>query len=220
MSSDDTTAAGSSSATPSTLREELSADASRLGESTKERAKEEAESRKQQVTQTARSASSALGRAADDLEQDESAPGWLSSAFRQTASGIERLAGNVEGRSADELARNITRFARENPVPFLAASAAAGFAAARFLKAGADYRSQHRYEPQGGGGNAGGADTLTGMSTGQGSSQTSPAGYGSNAGAGTAQAGTGRGSTGGYDSSTSSTEPAGYGSNPVQGGLA
>jgi hypothetical protein len=217
---DDTIAPGSSSPTTSKVREELSADASRLAQSAKERATQEAETRKQQVAQTARSASSALGRAADDLEQEDGVPGWLSSAFRQTASGIERLAGNVEGRGADELARDVTRFARENPGAFLAASAAAGFAAARFLRAGATYSNQHRYDAQSE--SAGDANASGGMSSDAGFGQAvSTGGYaGDDLGGATTQMGTGYGSTAGYGSSTSSTEPAGYGSNPVQGGPA
>lgn len=39
---------------------------------------------------------------------------------------------------------NVSRFARENPGSFLAASAAAGFAAARFFRAGADHRNEPR----------------------------------------------------------------------------
>ena len=220
MTPDDTTASGSSSPTSSEVREELSADASRLAQSAKERATQEAETRKQQVTQTARAASSALGRVADDLEQDNDVPSWLSSAFRQTASGIERLAGNVEGRGADELARDVTRFARESPGAFLAASAAAGFAAARFLRAGATYSDQHRYDAQSG--TAGGASAFVGASSDAEFEQAASTGaYGSdNFGETTTQPGTGYASTVGYGSSTSSTEPAGYGSNPVQGGPA
>jgi len=213
-----TTASGGSSSTTSTIRDELADDASRLGSSAKERATAEAETRKQQVTQTARSTSSALGRAADQLDQDDSVPGWLSTAFRQTASGIERLAGNLEGRSPEQMAGDVTRFARESPVPFLAASAAAGFAAARFLRAGADYKHEQARNPQGGaGGSAGssyGGNTLGGTGT---APVPSSAGYGSTPSTGTVPTGTGYGSTGGYGTSTSSTEPAGYGSNPIQG---
>jgi hypothetical protein len=217
---DDTIAPGSSSPTSSEVREELSGDASRLAQSAKERATQEAETRKQQATQTARSASSALGRAADDLEQDDGVPSWLSSAFRQTASGIERLAGNVEGRGVDELARDVTRFARENPGAFLAASAAAGFAAARFLRAGTTYSNQHRYDAQSE--SASDPNAFGGASFDAGFDQAaSTGGYGSDDfGTNTTQTGTGYGSTAGYGSSTSSTEPAGYGSNPVQGGPA
>jgi hypothetical protein len=225
---DQTTAPGTSSATSSTIKEELSQDAGRLGDSAKERAKEEAETRKQQVTHTARSTSSALERAADELEQDDDAPSWLSSAFRQTASGIERLAGSVEGRSADQLASDLTRFARQNPGAFLAASAAAGFAAARFLRAGAEYKHEQRYDPPSGSagsassdygdtsslGQTGAGATRTGVASGQ----SALGGYGNDAGTNTT--GTGFGSTGGYGSSTGSTEPAGYGSNPLQGGPA
>jgi hypothetical protein len=193
---DQTTASAGSTST-SSVRDELAADASRLGDTARERAKEEAGTRKQQVTQTARSASSALSKAADDLDQDDGAPSWLSSAFRQTASGIERLAGDLEGRSPDDLARNLTRFARENPVAFLAGSAAAGFVAARFLKAGAGYRNEHRYDPQAAADNSGGTDA--------------PA-------ATTPSAGFGQAPAAGYGGTSSPAEAAGYGSNSLQQG--
>ena len=138
---------GSTSST-SEFKDEVSADANRLKDTATHRAKEEAEARKGQAAQTAQSASSALRGAADELEQDRNSPEWLSSAARQAAGGIERFAGEIQGRSADEIGRNVSRFARENPGTFLAASAAAGFAAARFFRAGADHRADHHSETQ------------------------------------------------------------------------
>lgn len=134
-------ASGSTSST-SEFKDEVSADANRLKDTATNRAKEEADVRKGQATQTAHSASSALRTAADELEQDRNSPEWLSSAARQAAGGIERFAGEIEGRSPEEIGHNVSRFARENPGTFLAASAAAGFAAARFFRAGADHRNE------------------------------------------------------------------------------
>jgi hypothetical protein len=241
MNPADTTPADSSSTAGSTVREELSQDASHLADTATERARQEAETRKQQTTQTARSASSALDRAAEELEQDENAPSWLSSAFRQTASGIERLARSLEGRSPDQLAGDVTRFARQNPGAFLAASAAAGFAAARFLKAGAEHKS-HQSDAKGGSGSTfsdtsgsygSGASYGSAADYGAGTSNTSSPYGGSSAGTGSGygrssdagatsngQTGTGYGSTAGYGSPSTNTEPAGYGSNPEQGGPA
>ena len=141
MTTADKTVSGGSST--SSMREELSDDANRLSQTAKDRANQEIESRKGQAAGVARSTSSALDKAAGELEKDQQVPGWLSSAFRQAASSIERMAGEVEGRSPDQIGREVNRFARQHPGSFLAASAAAGFAAARFLRAGAEYESHH-----------------------------------------------------------------------------
>lgn len=134
----------SSSTSGSSTKDELKADADRLESTAKDRASEEADKRKSQATRTARSASDALEKAAGELDSDQNAPAWLSSAFRETAKGIDSFAGEVENRSPEQMGREVSRFARQHPTSFLAASAAAGFAAARFLRAGADYRQHHQ----------------------------------------------------------------------------
>lgn len=143
-----------SRASGSATKEELKADADRLKDTAKDRASEEASKRKSQATRAAHSTSDALETAAGELDRDSDAPSWLSSAFRETAKGIDSLAGKVEGRSPEQMGRDLTRFAREHPTTFLAASAAAGFAAARFLRAGADYEHRHEHDTPSGSGNA------------------------------------------------------------------
>ena len=132
-----------STASGSNTNEELRADADRLTETAKDRASEKVEQGTSQAPRTAGSASDALQKAAGELDRDDNAPSWLSSAFRETAKGIDQFAGKVEGRSPEQMGREISSFAREHPTSFLAASAAAGFAAARFLRAGADYKHHH-----------------------------------------------------------------------------
>lgn len=127
--------------TASGVREEFGRDAERLKETAADRARQEAEKGKGQAARTAQSASSALRSAAGELENDDSAPAWLASAVRQTADKLGQLAGQVDNRSVDDIQQQVVRFARSNPATFLAASAAAGFAAARVLRAGADHRS-------------------------------------------------------------------------------
>ena len=144
-----TASAGSSSASHR-MTDELASDANRLKHTAAERAKQEADVRKVDAARAAKSASSALDKADAELDRDANAPRWLTAAFHQAAGSIERLASNVEGRSTDELGREVSRFARDHPGAFLAASAAAGFAAARFLRAGADYQHHHQQQNQGG----------------------------------------------------------------------
>lgn len=117
---------------------ELLQNAGRLKDSVGARAKQEAESRKGDAVQVAGSASAALNSAAENLERNSNAPDWMASALQGAARQIDRLAGHVDGRSIDDLGREIAQFARSHPGAFLAASAAAGFAAARVLRAGAD----------------------------------------------------------------------------------
>lgn len=162
---------GASTSTTQDVGDELSHDAGRLRDTAKERALQEADTRKEQATQAAKSTSSALDKAAQELKQDQNAPDWLASAFETTASKIKTLASDIEDRSPEQLGRDASRFARQNPTTFLAASAAVGFAAARFLRAGSEY--QHHRQ----GGESYGATGYAGGSTGYGS--TSPAGGGS-----------------------------------------
>ena len=134
-----------SSAGSSSVRDELSQDASRLTQTATQRAEQAADSRKQQATTAAHSVSSAIDRAADALRKDDGAPDWLTKAFESTARQVESLAGSIEGKNVQDIRRDVTRFARENPLAFLAASAAAGFAAARFLRAGSEYKSHQEH---------------------------------------------------------------------------
>lgn len=123
------------------LREEVSSDAARLAQTAKDRIDQAADGQKHAAVGVAQSATLALDRAVDALRKDDGAPDWLTKAFETTARQIEGLAGSIEGKSIDDIRRNVTQFAKANPMAFLAASAAAGFAAARFLRAGSEYKS-------------------------------------------------------------------------------
>lgn len=128
------------SETASDLREELGHDTAHLADTLKGRAKQEAETGKNKVLGIAGSATGALGAAADQLRDNPEAPEWMATGLQKVARQIEQFASSLEGRSMDDLGREASRFARENPGTFLAAAAAAGFAAARLLRAGADHK--------------------------------------------------------------------------------
>jgi uncharacterized protein YukE len=139
----------------SEVHDELRQDAEHLKDTITGRAKQEAESRKGQVAQAVGSASSALSTAAKQLRDNPDAPDWMASAIKQAARKMDGMASQIDGRSLDDLSRQVTAFARDNPGAFLAASAAAGFAAARVLRAGADkkrhdHSDQHNSDQQGG----------------------------------------------------------------------
>lgn len=150
-----------SASTGSGVSDELSRDAAQLKDTAGQRIQQEADARKGQAAQIAGSASSALSKAASELEQDDNAPDWLSSAIRQAAGSIDRLAGEIDGRSVDQLGRQLTGFARSNPGTFLAAAAAAGFAAARVLRAGVEHRHHTQDSDVGGTGGSHGASSST-----------------------------------------------------------
>ena len=112
----------------------LGSDAKQLASTAAGRLHSEVDARKGAAVSQAQSVSSAIGQAADGL--DESAPDWLKSAFRQGAEQIQRLADSIEQKDSRQLMSEAQNFARNNPGTFLAACAAVGFAAARVLKAG------------------------------------------------------------------------------------
>jgi hypothetical protein len=129
---------------PSEITDELKHDASRLKDNVGARAKQEAESRKGAAVNLAGSATSALDSAAQDLRDNPDAPDWMASALQQAARSIDGFAQRIDGRSIDQLGDDVAEFARRSPGTFLAASAAAGFAAARIFRAGIDKKRHAR----------------------------------------------------------------------------
>ena len=126
--------------TASGLREELGRDTSHLGDTLKGRAKQEAATQKDAALGLARPASGAISAAANDLRDNPDAPEWMANGLQKVAQQIDRLSGELQGKSMDDLTREAERFGRDNPGTFLAIAAAAGFAAARVLRAGADHK--------------------------------------------------------------------------------
>lgn len=118
------------------LREELRGDAESLGATAKQRIHRELDTRKGAAVEQARSLSSALGSAADQIGPDQ--PSWLRSAFEQGAQTLQRLAETVEQKDTRQLGEEVRRLANQSPGTFLAGCALAGFAAARVFKAGGE----------------------------------------------------------------------------------
>lgn len=128
-------------ASGSDLKSELKGDALRLKETATQQGELHAEQGKQKITSTAKSASSAIQTAAEELRNKGDAPEWLASSLTSVAKQVETLADSLQDKSPRDLVEQTTQFARQSPTAFLAASAAIGFAAARFLKAGREYQS-------------------------------------------------------------------------------
>lgn len=127
---------------------ELRDDAQQLASTAKNRIHSEVDARKGTAANQAKSVSSAIERAAGELDQDT--PEWLRSAFQQGASQVRRFADTLEQRDSRQILQDVQTLARQNPGTFLAGCAALGFAAARIFKAGASDGpdAQYRQSPQ------------------------------------------------------------------------
>ena len=128
------------SETASDLREELGQDTAHLADTLKGRAMQSAETFKNKALDVSGSATGAIEAAAEQLRDNPDAPEWMATGLQKIARQIEQLANDLQGRSMDDMGRQASRFARDNPGTFLAASAAAGFAATRLLRAGAEHK--------------------------------------------------------------------------------
>ena len=121
---------------------ELRSDAKQLGETAVNRIHNELEARKGTAVGQAKAVSTALERAVGETDPDT--PDWLKSTLRQGAQKLQTFADTIEHKDSRELMRDAQDFARNNPGTFLAACAAAGFAAARILKAGGEQQGGAR----------------------------------------------------------------------------
>lgn len=117
------------------LRQELRGDAQTVTDTAKQRLFAETDARKGTAAEQAKSLSSALESAAGELSQS---PDWLRSAFQKGAQSLQRFADTIEQKDSRQLTRDVQQLARQHPGTFLAGCAAAGFAAARVLKAGVE----------------------------------------------------------------------------------
>ncbi len=113
---------------------ELLSDAKGVGASAVNRLHTEVDARKGDAVNQVKSVSSAIEQAADGL--DANSPTWLKSAFEQGAEQVQKFAETLEQKDSRQLVNEVSDFARGSPGTFLAACAAAGFAAARIFKAG------------------------------------------------------------------------------------
>lgn len=113
---------------------ELLSDAKDVGTSAINRLHSEVDARKGDAVTQVKSVSSVIQNAAGGL--DPNAPTWLKSAFEQGAQQVQKFADTLEQKDSRQLVNEVSDFARGSPGTFLAACAAAGFAAARIFKAG------------------------------------------------------------------------------------
>lgn len=134
---------------------ELLADAKGVGNSAVNRLHSEVDGRRSDAATQVKSLSTAIRTAGGSLDND--APTWLKSAFEQGAQQVQKFADTLEQKDSRQLVGQISDFARNSPGTFLAACAAAGFAAARIFKAGSSENLPTQPGPVGTGTNLGGS---------------------------------------------------------------
>ncbi len=99
-------------------------------------AREQADAGKHRLADEADALSDAIDAAASNLD-DHDREG-LARYARELSSKLADAAGQLEGRSVDELANDAKRLARNSPALFMLGSIAVGFGLSRFFKASAE----------------------------------------------------------------------------------
>ncbi len=169
---------------------ELLSDAKDVGTSAVNRLHSEVDARKGEAASQVKSVSSAIDNAAGSL--DDNAPDWLKSAFRQGADQARKFADAIEQKDSRQIMADVSDFARTSPGTFLAACAAAGFAAARIFQAGGAPANRPRQPGAIGGQPDFGSSTSPSAFGGAGATSSGSGGFG--------QPGTGRSGASGSDS--------------------
>lgn len=118
-------------------RKRVEEDARDTKREAKAEAREKAESGQHRVADEAGALSDAIDAAASNLD-DQDREG-LARYAREMSSNLANVAGQIEGRSVDELAIDAKRLARNNPALFMLGSIAVGFGLSRFFKASAEH---------------------------------------------------------------------------------
>lgn len=98
-----------------------------------DKAREKAEAGQHRLADETNNLSDAIDAAASNLD-DHDREG-LARYARELSGHLTDAAGQIEGRSVDELANDAKRLARNNPAMFMLGSIAVGFGLSRFFKA-------------------------------------------------------------------------------------
>lgn len=86
----------------------------------------------------------AAHKAADSLDEQNAGFAGL---VHEAADGLDRLSGNLREQDVSQLYGSMNRFARRQPLAFLAGSFAAGLVLARFMKSSAPTGGDHEQQP-------------------------------------------------------------------------
>ena len=107
-------------------------------------AREQAMAGQHRLAHEADALSDAIDAAASNLD-DQDREG-LARYARELSSNLATAAGQIEGRSVDELANDAKRLARNNPALFMLGSIAVGFGLSRFFKASTTHEQHEQHE--------------------------------------------------------------------------
>jgi hypothetical protein len=120
--------------------------ASELREQGSARLRDQLDERSTKVGSQVRSLATALRRSGNDLSKE--GDGNASQLTTQAADRIERVGSYLEQKSGDELMRDLEKLARRRPWLLAGLGMLAGVAAARFVKASSEQRSDENRETE------------------------------------------------------------------------
>lgn len=125
-----------SGADKETIGKKIEKDAHDVKREATDKARDTAESGRHRISEEAGNLSDAIDAAASNLDDNDRE--GLARYTRELSSNLSQAAGQLEGKSVDELANDAKRLARENPAMFMLGSIAVGFGLSRFFKASAE----------------------------------------------------------------------------------
>lgn len=117
------------------LKQEAEDHAADLSQDLKAAAKAKAEEHIETMRDTAAGKVSNTANAAKAAASEFDPATFQAEAMRQIADRIDEIGARIRHSDIESVAAQVGSFARRNPVLFIGAAAAAGFAATRFLKA-------------------------------------------------------------------------------------
>ena len=126
-----------------------------MATSTSDNLQNAAQSAKDTLTQQKDGAADSLGDLAGTLRKaarESDSAGPAANMIDWAATGLESVSATLRNNDLNGMMHQAQTFARQQPVAFFFAAAAAGFLATRFIKAGAQAGSSERRDPQRGAG--------------------------------------------------------------------
>ncbi|QXI65789.1 hypothetical protein CP157_03581 (plasmid) [Paracoccus marcusii] len=132
MADEDPRTKSSGNSTTESIKSEATEQASRLAGSVKDEAKRYEKDLRSGIAERAESVAAGLRKAGSEIDPDSS----IATMFDRAAESVSSIADSLNETDPREMIDEVRNFARRQPGAFLGLSALAGFAAARFLRAG------------------------------------------------------------------------------------
>ncbi|WP_157001646.1 hypothetical protein [Paracoccus sp. S4493] len=132
MADEDPRTKSSGNSTTESIKSEATEQASRLAGSVKDEAKRYEKDLRSGIAERAESVAAGLRKAGSEIDPNSS----IATMFDRAAESVSSIADSLNETDPREMIDEVRNFARRQPGAFLGLSALAGFAAARFLRAG------------------------------------------------------------------------------------